>query len=102
MSASRDTDPPGKPSSETRAPGKLTLLGGISLVSFQRLLVKLRLRRRADGWRRGASLVLRGEPAMFYLSAFGLDAGGGEGMAPATLHEMQERIGSKLKQFLEA
>ena len=38
-----------------------------------RLLLRAGLRRRADGWRRGAGLVLRGQGATFVLSAFGLD-----------------------------
>jgi hypothetical protein len=49
------------------------LIAGIALVATNRLLIRIGLRRGADGWRRGAGLVLRGEAATFVLSAFGLD-----------------------------
>jgi len=51
----------------------LQLLAGISLVLWNRALLRLGLRKPMDGWRRGASLSLRGETARFYLTVFALD-----------------------------
>ncbi len=42
------------------------------LVGWNRLLIRLRLRRQPDGWRRGAGVALCGEAARFVLSAFNL------------------------------
>src|SRR4051812_32162093 len=52
---------------------RVMLFAGIGLVLLNRALLRMKLRRRRDGWRRGAGLVLRGEAATFVLSAFGLD-----------------------------
>ncbi|MBC8107317.1 MAG: hypothetical protein H7Z14_12060 [Anaerolineae bacterium] len=52
---------------------KLSVLAGVSLVMLNRALTRLSPRRRKDGWRRGAGLVLRDLPATFVLSAFALD-----------------------------
>ncbi len=49
------------------------LPAGIALLLGNKLMLRVGLRRRVDGWRRGAGLVLRGEAATFVLSAFGLD-----------------------------
>lgn len=53
---------------------KLAVGAGIGLVLANRALIGLKLRQRKDGWRRGAGLVLRDQPATYVLSAFGLDA----------------------------
>jgi hypothetical protein len=52
---------------------KLMFAAGVALVVPNRWFLRLGLRRRVDGWRRGAGLVLRRESATFVLSAFGLD-----------------------------
>lgn len=52
---------------------RIAVLAGIGLMLINRALLRAKLRRRRDGWRRGAGLVLRGEAATFVLSAFGLD-----------------------------
>lgn len=52
---------------------KLAVLSGVCLVMLNRALNRISPRRRKDGWRRGAGLVLRDQPATFVLSAFGLD-----------------------------
>src|ERR1700722_12249212 len=51
------------------------LITSVALVLANRLLLGTGLRRRVDGWRRGAGLVLRGENSTFVLSAFGLNIG---------------------------
>lgn len=67
------------------------LAAGVALVGANRIALRAGLRRRIDGWRRGAGLVLRGEAAHFTLSAFGLGVEGGATRAT---------IGERLDQFL--
>jgi hypothetical protein len=102
MSGDRESLPSAARPADAPRPGKLTLLAGMTLVSLNRALLKMRLRRRLDGWRRGAGLVLRGEPAMFYLSAFGLDTGGGKASASTSLDKLQQQFGRQLSEFLAA
>src|SRR6476646_5126880 len=52
---------------------RLAATAGAGLLVSNQLLLKLGLRGRLDGWRRGAGLVLREEAATFVLSAFSLD-----------------------------
>lgn len=49
------------------------LVAGIGITMVNRAALRAGLRRRIDGWRRAAGLVLRGENATFVLSAFGID-----------------------------
>ena len=53
---------------------KSRLLRAAALVWLNRALLRTRLRRAKDGWRRGASLCLTQETSRFVLSAFNLDA----------------------------
>jgi hypothetical protein len=62
-----------------------------------RVLIKARIRRRVDGWRRGAGLVLRGENSSFVLSAFGLNIWQDASASQATAQEM---ISRRLAKFL--
>ena len=53
---------------------------GVGMEIAYRALIRLGVRRRKDGWRRGAGLALREETTGFVLSALGADgrwAGGG-------------------------
>jgi hypothetical protein len=78
---------------------RLTLLAGIILVLWNRILIRLGLRRRVDGWGRGAGLVLRGEAATFVLSAFGLDVWSDVREA-SSIQDTQEHLAGRLAQFL--
>lgn len=52
--------------------GTARILAASSLVLANRVLLRLRVRPRRDGWRRAVSVALREEPSTFVLSAFGL------------------------------
>lgn len=82
--------------------GRVAVFAGIVLVLINRALLRLRLRRRLDGWRRGAGLVLRDEPATFVLSAFALDVWSDDPTArTADLVATEAHLIARLKTFLE-
>lgn len=80
----------------------VSLLAGTGLLSVQYALMRAGLRTRADGWRRAACVVLRGEASTFALSAFGLNALAGNTNTGTTIAvpEMQARIERGLTAFL--
>lgn len=85
------------PSNSQHLRGKLALITGAGLVALSRAAIAARVRRRPDGWRRAAGLVLRGDNAKFVLSAFGLDVwsdvqGPHEHDAAATQAHLAERL----------
>jgi hypothetical protein len=77
---------------------KSSVLVAAAGVAVNRALLRMGLRRRGDGWRRAAGLVLRGECSTFVLSAFGLDAwsdvGGGRrgGLAESRAHAVRRLL----------
>ncbi len=84
----------------------LELLCGLSLVLWNLALLRLGLRRRVDGWRRGVGVMLRGEAARFYLSAFSLDLfsdepGTRRGARGRSVEEIQGHVRERLRKFLE-
>ena len=79
----------------------LTLIAGIALVLVNRFLIRVGLRQRADGWRRGAGLVLRGEAATFVLSAFALDILSDDRASNVSSLEMaKDHLAARLAKFL--
>jgi len=84
-------------------PAPLQLLAGVSLVWWNRALLRLGLRRPVNGWRRGAGLVLRGDAAKFVLSAFHLDVLSDERpRISQTLDQVQQHFSERLAKFLQA
>jgi hypothetical protein len=80
----------------------LQLFLGISLLVWNRVLLRMGLRKPVNGWRRGASLVLRGETARFVLSAFSLDVFSDESRPPGVTAEViQNHLADRLAKFLE-
>src|SRR5438094_312059 len=81
---------------------RLALAAGVGLVLPNRVLLQLRLRKRLDGWRRAAGLVLRGEAATFVLSAFSLDLWSDTAPRPesATLPVAQQHVAARLSKLL--
>ena len=77
-----------------------SLLAGIALVLANRALICVGLRQRRDGWRRGAGLVLRGEAAHFYLSAFGLNFWSDVRAPPPNIAAAQDHCAMRLARFL--
>jgi hypothetical protein len=77
------------------------LAAGIGMALGNRLLLRAGLRRRVDGWRRAAGLVLRGEAATFVLSVFGLDVWS-DAQKPLSLsmEASQSHIAARLAKFL--
>ena len=70
--------------------GTARILAASSLVLANRVLLRLRVRPRRDGWRRAVSVALREEPSTFVLSAFGLASeAGGE---PARTDDQRQAI----------
>jgi len=74
---------------------------GAGLVLWHRVLLALGLRRRVDGWRRGAGLVLRGEAARFYLSAFHLNVQAENPPPELSRAEIEQRILARLDAFMQ-
>ena len=87
---------PGPPSSTLP---RLLLSAG--LVFCNRALLALGLRRRVDGWRRGAGLVLRGEAARFYLSAFHLNVLAEHPSPELSRAEIEQRVLARLDAFMQ-
>lgn len=82
---------------------KSSLLAGVGMVLGNRLLLRTGVRRRIDGWRRAAGLVLRGEAATFVLSAFGLDVWSDAGKpSPLSVEATKSHLESRLAKFLAA
>lgn len=75
----------------------LRLIAGISLLLWNRALLRLGLRKPLDGWRRGAGLSLRGETARFYLTAFALDVFSDD---PSSVEPIEAHLGRRLAAFL--
>jgi hypothetical protein len=72
-------------------------------VVINRLLIRAGVRRRVDGWRRAAGLVLRGEASTFVLSAFGLDLWSDvPGRRSPVLQESEAHVAERLAKFLLA
>jgi hypothetical protein len=85
----------------SHAKERLELVAGVALVMLCRLVLRLRLRRRPDGWRRAAGLVLRGEAATFVLSAFDLDVWSDERThSKASIETSQSHLARRLGEFL--
>src|SRR5579871_2640626 len=82
---------------EPIAVSKLQLIGAAGLVWVNRLLLGAGLRKRVDGWRRGASVSLTQETTRFVLSAFSLDVLGSE----AGDGERERLLARRLAEFLE-
>jgi hypothetical protein len=81
----------------------LHLFAGICLILWNRLLLRLGVRRPVNGWRRGAGLVLKGEAAKFVLSAFHLDLLSDEPSSSIrTLKQVQQHLSERLATFLQA
>jgi hypothetical protein len=77
------------------------LIAGGGFFLANRLLLQLGLRRRLDGWRCGAGLLLRGEAATFVLSTFGLDVWSDAAMpASVTVEATQAHCAERLAKFL--
>lgn len=77
--------------------GQAALFGsGVVLAGVESALQALRLRRRLDGWRRSAGLVLRGMESTFVLSAFGLRLPG------SSTHSPEALLLDGLRSFFEA
>lgn len=81
---------------------RFELYAGIGLVLINRLALRFRLLRRADGWRRATGLMLRQEAASFVLSAFGLRVPPDEA-CPETedASGLAVRLARRLHEFLE-
>jgi hypothetical protein len=76
-------------------------VAGIALVVFNRVLIAAKIRRRPDGWRRGAGLVLRDSASKFVLSAFGLNIWSDVlPPNPASAKETEEHLAARLANFL--
>ncbi len=86
----------------SRAMENLEFAAGVGLMLCSRVALGARLRAPVDGWRRAAGLVLRGEPATFVLSAFGLDFWSDVGR-PGAASEEQSRAHAarRLRDFLK-
>src|SRR5882724_7950083 len=78
---------------------RLMAAAGVVLVALNWWGLRFGLRRRVDGWRRGAGLILRGEGATFVLSAFGLDVPSETGGLPASI-DGPKHVSQKLAAFL--
>jgi hypothetical protein len=79
---------------------RLTLDAGTGLVKVNRLVLRTRLRRRVDGWRRAMGLLLRGEDTMFVLSALDLDVWSDSHRPPQPgVEATQEHLGHRLDEF---
>lgn len=78
----------------------LTLAVGLALTLFNRLALRLRLRRRVDGWRRAVGLVFRSEATTFVLSAFGLDLWSDAETRQPGLSAAQDHLRRRLHEFL--
>lgn len=79
------------------------MLAASGLVLVNRALLRAGLRRRVDGWRRAAGLVLREEASTFVLSAFGLDAWSDvAGAARRGGPETEAHAARRLMEFLRA
>jgi hypothetical protein len=92
------------PNSNSPSPPPSTLprlLLGAGLVFCNRVLLALGLRRRVDGWRRGAGLVLRGEAARFYLSAFHLKVLAENPPPELSRAEIEQRVLARLDAFMQ-
>lgn len=80
------------------------LVAAAGSVVVNRALLRLGLRRRIDGWRRAAGLVLAGEESTFILSAFGLDPLASEPEAnPAVARPgdaTESRVAERFAEFL--
>ncbi|HEX4792450.1 MAG TPA: hypothetical protein VH370_01590 [Humisphaera sp.] len=77
----------------------LMVAASVVLVALNWWGLRFRLRRRVDGWRRGAGLILRGEGATFILSAFGLDTGA-QARSSATSFDAPRHVSERLAAFL--
>jgi hypothetical protein len=88
----------------TREPslGVVGLATAVGLVAVNRAALACGVRRRVDGWRRAAGLVLRGPESTFVLSAFGLDAWSDapEAAAGATRAALEAHVAARLELFL--
>jgi len=72
---------------------------GTGLVRLNRLAVRARLRRRADGWRRAMGLLLRGEATMFVLSALDLDVWSDAPRTLPSVEATQAHLTHRLNEF---
>lgn len=81
---------------------RLSLVAGAGSLVLQYGLMRAGVRRRVDGWRRAACVVLRGEESTFVLSAFGLNAASETGERPPTAQADREaRVAGRLRTFLQ-
>ncbi len=81
--------------------GKLQLAAAIGLMLANRALLGVGLRRRVDGWRHAAGLLLRGEAATFVLSAFDLDVWSDEATPPPfSIESTAAHFAERLEHFL--
>jgi hypothetical protein len=77
------------------------LIAGVVLLMANRFFIWVGLRRSADGWRRGAGLVLRGEAATFVLSAFGLDIWSDDrALESPSVEAERDHLAGRLEKFL--
>jgi len=73
---------------------------GAAGIILNRALLRAGLRRRVDGWRRAAGLMLRGEESTFVLSAFGLDVwSDGPRTGVPDLAESEAHAAERLRRF---
>ncbi len=81
---------------------KSTLLLAAGGLMLNRALLAARLRRRIDGWRRAAALMLRDECSTFVLSAFGLDIWSDAPPGPRSIDQTRAHAAQRLAAFLAA
>lgn len=80
---------------------KLQLAAGVGLVLLNRALLRVGLRRRVEGWRHAAGLLLRGEAATFVLSAFNLDVWSDVATPPPfSVESTTQHLAERLEVFL--
>src|SRR5262245_60222938 len=79
----------------------LRLFAGVALTLLSRLLLRMRVLKPVDGWRRGAGLVLKGDAATFVLSAFNLNAlSDRRASEDLSIHEIEQHVAHRLDMFL--
>ena len=81
---------------------RAALAVGAGVLLANRLALRAGLRRRTDGWRRAAGLVLRGEAATFVLSAFGLRARSATEPPGTGPGQVRSHVAARLAAFLGA
>ena len=70
-------------------------------LGWARLMVRLGIRRRVDGWRRTTGLMLTSESSKFTLTSFGLDLWSDAPAAQPTFESAATHLMARLRQFLE-